>query len=75
MTTIVEGDSKAEFSIGTSPWCRRGHYSFPSIVLLCPRYMIIMLINKEVSSTISCVCVYIYIYIYIYIYKGRQKSS
>ena len=36
MATLAECDSKAHFSIVTKPRCRRGGYSFPGIVLLCP---------------------------------------
>ena len=31
LTTIVDGDAKAPFSIATSPWSREGRYSFPWI--------------------------------------------
>ena len=33
LTTIVEGDPKAPFSIATTPRCRRGCYSFPRLLL------------------------------------------
>ena len=31
LATLVEGDSKAPFSIATTSRCREGHYSFPWI--------------------------------------------
>ena len=34
LTTIVEGDLKAPFSIATTPRCRGGHYSIPWIASL-----------------------------------------
>ena len=34
--TVVEGDSKAPFSIATTPRCRGGLYSFPWIAQLYP---------------------------------------
>ena len=39
LATIVEGDPKAPFSIATTPKCRGGHYSFPWISPLYPRYV------------------------------------
>ena len=36
LATIVEGDSKAPFSIATTPRCREGRYSFPRIAPLYP---------------------------------------
>ena len=36
LTTIVEGNSKAPFSLATTPRCRGGHYSFPWIAPLYP---------------------------------------
>ena len=37
--TVVEGESKAPFSIATTPWCRGGRYSFPWIPPLYPWYI------------------------------------
>ena len=34
LATLVEGDSKAPFSIATTPRCRGGRYSFPWIAIL-----------------------------------------
>ena len=34
LATLVEGDTKAPFSIGTTPMCRGEHYSIPKIALL-----------------------------------------
>ena len=31
LSTLVEGDPKAPFSIATTPWCRGGRYSIPWI--------------------------------------------
>ena len=39
LATVVEGDSKAPFSIATTPRCRGGHYSFPWIAPLYPQYI------------------------------------
>ena len=36
LATVVEVDSKAPFSIATTPRCREGHNSVPSIALLYP---------------------------------------
>ena len=36
LTTIIEGDPKAPFSIATTPRCWRGRYSFPRIDPLYP---------------------------------------
>ena len=36
LATVVEGDSKASFSIATTPWCRIGRYSIPGIATLYP---------------------------------------
>ena len=36
LATIVEGDSKAPFSIATTPRCRGGRYSIPRIAPLYP---------------------------------------
>ena len=36
LTTFAEGDPKAPFSIGTTPKCRAGCYSFPLIAPLKP---------------------------------------
>ena len=32
LATLVEGGSRAPFSIATSPRCREGHYSFPELL-------------------------------------------
>ena len=39
LATVVEGDQKAPFSIATTPRCRGGHYSFPWIAPLYPKYV------------------------------------
>ena len=39
LTTVVEGDQKALFSIATTPTCHRGRYSFPWIPPLYPWYI------------------------------------
>ena len=36
LTTVVDGDQKALFSIVTTPWCRGGRCSFPWIAPLYP---------------------------------------
>ena len=36
LLTVVEGDTKAPFSIATTPRCRRRHYSIPRIAPLHP---------------------------------------
>ena len=36
LVTVVEGELKAPFSIGTTRMCRGGHYSFPRIASLYP---------------------------------------
>ena len=36
LTSVVEGDLKAPFSIATTLRCRGGRYSFPCIVPLYP---------------------------------------
>ena len=36
LTTLVEGDPKAPFSIATTPRCRGGRYSIPRIAPLYP---------------------------------------
>ena len=36
LATLVEGDTKAPFSIATTPRCRGGCYSFPKIAPLYP---------------------------------------
>ena len=38
LTTVVEGDPKAPFSIATTLKCKGGRYSFPWIAPLYPRY-------------------------------------
>ena len=50
LATIVKGYQRAPFSIATTPKCRGGHYSFPWIAPLYPRYT--PYISKEVSNTI-----------------------
>ena len=39
LTTVVEGDQKASFSIATTPRCRGGRYSFHWIATLYPWYV------------------------------------
>ena len=39
LATVVEGDSKAPFSIATTPRCREGRYSFPKIAPFYPLYV------------------------------------
>ena len=39
LVTIVKSNLKAPFSISTTLRCRKGHYSFPWIAPLCPRYI------------------------------------
>ena len=39
LTTVVQGDHKAPFSIATTLWCRGGCYSFPWIAPLYPWYV------------------------------------
>ena len=39
LATAVGGDQKAPFSIATTPICRGGRYSFPSIAPLYPCYV------------------------------------
>ena len=39
LAIVVEGYPKAPFSIATTPRCRGGRYSFPSITSLYPRYV------------------------------------
>ena len=36
LAIVVEGDAKALFSVGTTPRCREGRYSFPWIDPLYP---------------------------------------
>ena len=36
LATVVEGETKASFSIATTPRCRGERYSFPWIGLLYP---------------------------------------
>ena len=45
LVTLVEGDQMGPFSITTTPRCRRGRYSFPSIAPLYP--WLIMLSAKQ----------------------------
>ena len=54
LATVVEGDQKSPFSIGTIPRCRGGRYPFSWIA---PLYSLIYtlycwVLSKEVSSTI-----------------------
>ena len=53
LATLDEGDQKALFSIATTPRCRGGLYSFPSIAPLYPWYCWVL--SKDVSSTIFIV--------------------
>ena len=46
LTTLVEGDPKASFSIATTPICR-GRYSFPRIAPLTLDPYLIMLSVKQ----------------------------
>ena len=39
MSTFIEDNPKAPFSIATTTRHRGGHYSFPWIAPLCPRYI------------------------------------
>ena len=39
LTTVVEGDQKAPFSIATTSRCRGGRYSFPWIATIYPGYI------------------------------------
>ena len=39
LATLVEDDQKTPFSIATTPRCRGGHFSFPWIAPLYPRYV------------------------------------
>ena len=47
MATIVEGDSKAPFSIATTPRCRGGRYSFPWLLHFTLDSYLIMLSVKQ----------------------------
>ena len=39
LSTVVEGDQKAPFSVATTPSCREGCYSFPWIAPFYPWYV------------------------------------
>ena len=75
MATVVEGDQKAPFSIATTPKCRGGRYSFPSI-----RTLYCWVLSKEVSSAIFIIFGMTpgeqiqkrHIYLYIYLNPGRN---
>ena len=45
LSTVVGGDTKALFSIATTPRCRGGRYSFPWIALLYP-YLIMLSVKQ-----------------------------
>ena len=47
LTTIVEGDLKAPFSIATTPRCRGGRYSFPGLLYFTLDPYLIMLSVKQ----------------------------
>ena len=47
LVTVVDGESKAPFSIATTPRCREGRYSFPQIIPLFPLYVTYMLSVKQ----------------------------
>ena len=46
MAPVIEGDTKAPFSIDTTPRCREGRYSIPWITPLTPDAYLIMLSVK-----------------------------
>ena len=55
-STVVLGDPKVCFSIATTPKCREGRYSFPSIAsLILDPYFIVLSLNKQASSKIFLV--------------------
>ena len=46
LTTVVEGDQKAPFSIATTPRCRRGRYFFPGLLhFTLDTYVIFLSVN------------------------------
>ena len=47
LTTIVEGNPKAPFSIATTPMCRGGRYSFPGLLYFTLDPYLIMLSAKQ----------------------------
>ena len=47
LATIVEGNSKAPFSIATTPMCRGGRYSFPGLLYFTLDPYLIMLSVKQ----------------------------
>ena len=47
LTTLVEGDPKAPFSIATIPRCKEGRYSIPWIAPLYPWSYLIVLSAKQ----------------------------
>ena len=47
LTTIVEGNPKAPFSIATTPRCRGGRYSFPGLLYITLDPYLIMLSVKQ----------------------------
>ena len=47
---MIEGDSKANFSIATPPKCRGGRYSFPWIAPLTLDLYLIMLSDKQAGT-------------------------
>ena len=51
LATVGEGDTKALFSIVTTPRCKGGWYSFPWIAQLCP-WSVPYIAVKVASSTI-----------------------
>ena len=66
LTTVVEGDPKAPFSLGITTKCRRGRFSFPWIAPLYP-WSVSWLSVKQggikyhfLSMYVSiCICMYI----------------
>ena len=49
LVTLAEGDSKAPFSIATTPRCREEHNSFPGLLHLTFDAYFIMLSAKQVG--------------------------
>ena len=47
LSTIVEGNLKAPFSIATTPMCRGGRYSFPGLLYFTFDPYLIMLSVKQ----------------------------
>ena len=66
MTTIVEGDQKAPFSMATTLRCRGGRYSFPWIIYIYIYVYIYIVLDKYI---------YIYIYMYIVLEKNRHRRK